>query len=36
VRARAEANMGFGSLLDDEKSGHRLLVHGGEGAVRRR
>ena len=34
VRERARANKGWRSLLDDEKSGFRLLVDGGDGAVR--
>ena len=34
VRQRANANKGWGSLLDDEKSGYRLLTRGGDGAVR--
>lgn len=28
-------NSGWGSLLDDEDEGYRLLVHGGDGAARR-
>lgn len=34
VRQRANANKGWGSLLDDERNDFRLLARGGGGAVR--
>ena len=36
VRERSHANLGPGSLFDDKENGYRLLLHGGDGAVRRR
>ena len=36
VRERSNGLLGWGSLLDDEKSGYRLLAFGGDGAVRGR
>ena len=36
LRERSNGLIGWGSLLDDEKSGYRLLAFGGDGAVRGR